>query len=765
MQKVIDKILQSGYTIREIKGDLLVYKTSSKGIVKKAGKIYDNGSGVYFNSLNVPPFKQGKNSYKEIFGDNDKDYAPAKFIKKDTDNTIVIFSNKEFNKATQKEHTLQTFFSKTSNKPLNNFYDVRGVRNSYNNKQKNYLSNEVVYPYFDKDGQFQFAKIVSYGSDGKRIKGDFKTSWFHSYKPIKKALNILDKTISKPTSIFFGEHLIHKNDKVIIVEGEKSAVLLSEIFAELDITFLSTGGANGLSGLNYDGLKNKDVYLFPDKGVKEWFDIGAKQGWHLDKILENNKDAKDNDDVCDFIGKPLWSVIEKRIKDISCSSAVNRKNQLNWREKPKQKATSCRPNFSDFKFRAYEDECAIENPSMESFAGENFKFYEHKFNSISANIDFNEWEGFGLGVMPPTKETFLFRLEKMFRVSKYINSSAEYFEHVKSIKDVFPALLHYIRFNSNYYFDVDYVMSDLVPEWDSKGNDITEYISKPRNWRVLTGGIPNNEFEKLLAEDKKRYSTNKFLKIFKEHSKNGFYVSLKNDIGLSRRNENSFVWDLIKAYNEKVIGCTTINQWNKALEIQEYCNKIYLENNELVQKVCTPYRVCYIEYAKSEPTFKPISINSIVTRGKISKRSVQKYYTHKPDLKVQNKIDTVLDYLLEFPSDISFKRTNRRYIEVTPLYNFKYMKNALKLLIEQEKLEQEYKPLQQDKMELPIISIADAFTGDMKSWKDGVYGCSEQEANGKGDDEFLYHWICINYNITGLDKTDVWANLDAYRIA
>jgi hypothetical protein len=93
------------------------------------------------------------------------------------------------------------------------------------------------------------------------------------------------------------------------------------------------------------------------------------------------------------------------------------------------------------------------------------------------------------------------------------------------------------------------------------------------------------------------------------------------------------------------------------------------------------------------------------------------------------------------------------------------MKNALKLLIEQEKLEQEYKPLQQDKMELPIISIADAFTGDMKSWKDGVYGCSEQEANGKGDDEFLYHWICINYNITGLDKTDVWANLDAYRIA
>ena len=176
------------------------------------------------------------------------------------------------------------------------------------------------------------------------------------------------------------------------MKGKKAAIILQELFA--DVVFIASGGATQLSGLNYDCLNGKDVYLFPDKGVKKWFEIGSKQGWNCSHILEDSIEALGGADVIDFIETPLWLDIETAINGIS-KNETNQALTLQYATKPKQKYTNCLPNWYELKFRGYDDICKIENPSMECFEGKYFKFYENNFYSISANQNFNGWTGYG----------------------------------------------------------------------------------------------------------------------------------------------------------------------------------------------------------------------------------------------------------------------------------------------------------------------------------------------------------------------------------
>ena len=308
--KILEKLQAHRFYTKEAGSKTIIFKEGKR---EKVGKAYDNGSGIYFHSTNVQPFKEGKNSYKEIVG-NDADYIPV-FIKPESATENYTFTGAEYTQQTQKEHTLQVYIEKLKGNPLSNLHCVRGVKNSYKSKKQNYLSNEVAYPYFSYDGDFISAKIVAYNPKGKRVKTGKRKggNWFHSYKPIKDALGILETATSKREKSFFGEHLLKGNNKsIVIVEGEKAAIILQELFT--NVLFIATGGATQLSGLNYDCLKGRDVYLFPDKGVKKWFEIGTKQGWNCSYILEDSPEALKEDDVIDFIEKPLWLKIESAIK-------------------------------------------------------------------------------------------------------------------------------------------------------------------------------------------------------------------------------------------------------------------------------------------------------------------------------------------------------------------------------------------------------------------------------------------------------------------
>ena len=761
INKIKQKLENHQFSIKNVGGKDIVFKVSDKGYKKKVGKIYDNGSGVHFFAQNVHPFVSGKNSYAEIFGNDDTDYKPI-YVKNTTVLNSYVFSNKEYANSTQIENTLRTYITKLKGNTLTNLHCVRGVKNDYNNKQRNYLNNETVYPYFNYDGSFVSAKIVAYNPDGKRLKN--RANWFHSYKPIKKHLNILNEPTSKGKGVFFGEHLLKGNNKkVVIVEGEKGAAVLQELFEHLtDIVFLSSGGATSLNGLNYNCLNDRDVYLFPDKGVQEWFDIGKKRNWNCDYIIENSTDALDGDDVTDFIDKPLWLDITKSFERINEVTVIKQNNatSLNYALKPKIKNNTCLPNWYDLKFRGYEDDADVENPTMECFEGKYFKFYKNGFKSKTANIDFNKWvrpkdESYKL--RPPNEDDFIKGLEKAFRVAKYINRYAETID-IKTVNQQFKYVLYHLQKDSNFSFNAEYVLNELVPEWNAKGNDITEYISEKRNWRVNVpmGGIPNDKFESYLAEDKRRYTTNKYLKLFKHYSKSQLYISLKNDIGMHQRRDNSFVWDLITEYNKEVIGCNTINQWNKSLEIQEYC----IKNTKLHHNFTTLYRSSYIVLQKSKGTFKPISMNSVFTKGKFPYKAIERYFSFKPNENLYKNITAKVDYLLEFTDDLKFKRNKKRLIEVSPLHSLKRMSEILDAAREQEMQMLEMVELQKTKVELPNVLPIDAFDYDLNT-NDGVFGCSEDDAQQKGR-EFLYHWLCHKYKLKGLDAADCWANPEAY---
>ena len=755
-EKLLAKLQAHEYTIKSVGGKNQVYKTSTSGrLTKKVGKIYDNGSGVFFHSNNVAPFIEGKNSFAQIFG-NDA-LAPATvFVKPETKQVSYLFSNKEYTDNTQLEHTLSTYLTKLKGKPLTNLHNIRGAKNDYNNKQRNYLSNQVIYPYFNYAGDFTSAKIIGYDHKAKRTKF---ANWFHAYKPIKEALNLLDKTVSKPESGYFGEHLLKGNDKkVVIVEGEKTAVILQEIFGDItNIIFIATGGCGGLKSIKTECLNGRDVYIYPDKGVKEWFDFASKKGWNCNYILENSEDVLDGDDVADYINKPLWTDIIESFEVINTGIASCKTKSLQYGLKPKQKLEACIPNWYDLNLRGYEDDCEVENPSMKNFAGNYFEFYEREFESLTANINFNGWVGYGAELRPPNEDDFIYRLEKAFRVAKHINFAAETITYVKTVKECFEHVLYHLKANSNFVFSIDYILNELVPEWDAGDNYIEEYISKKRNWRVITGNIPNNKFETYLAEDRRRYTTNKYLKLISNKVENGHYVSAKEDLDM-RKQDNAFIWNLILKYNKEVVGCTTKNQWRTSLKIQGIYIDALGKNTNRVQNVLTPYKVSYIGLANNVTYIKPISMYKVLKDHKIPKLAIKRYNTFKPNKKIANNIRTIVNYLLENPCDLKFERY-KRLIIVKPLYTISQMKERLKNdLIKENHLNEMQINIAPAKDNLMMPKVA--FDYDLVL-DGGIYSCSESEALERGR-EFIFSWLCYKYKLTGLDAADCWANPEAY---
>ena len=759
-QKILLTLQRQQFYIKEVGSKTLVFK---EGKSDKVGKVYDNGQGIFFHSNNVAPFKEGKNSIKDILGDVPADYKPI-FIKSEAVGKNYSFSEAEYIAHTQIEHTLKAYIEKTTKTTLKNLHCVRGVKNTYSNNQKNYLGNEVVFPYFDYDNQFITAKIVSYNPTGKRVKIGVRKSgnWFHSYKPIKDSIGILQQKTYKRKKSFFGEQLLKGNSKnIVIVEGEKTAIICQEKFD--NIIFLATGGATQLKGLNYKYLKGRNVFLFADKGVSEWFEIGKKQGWECSHILENSIEAVEGSDILDYINTPLWNDISNSLKKIGTfalhdtdqnkANALNKPIGLAYSKKSKPNKETCLPNWYELKFRGYDDTAEQTNPTMECFEGKHFKFYKNDFVSWSANIDFNSLVGYGKELREPTETDFIENLEKVFRVAKFINSSAEKITYIKTVSQQFEHVLNHLAINCNYNFNIDFILNELMPEWNSKGNDISEYISKPRNYRVLKGNIPKDKFESYLAEDKRIYSTNTLIKKIYRYIKDKRYISLKNDLQLSHKNENSFIFELVKTYNENVVGCSTINQWNTAKEIQSYCNEI----DKRVQNPYTPYKSTYIECTKNVPKIKPIVIKSILKKAKIPKRAVSRYFNHKPNVKIYKDLMTIAEYLIECPNDLKFLRSKRR-IEVKPLYTIKEMNLKLSEIRETERQSLEMTELQ-NKVNYNITP-GEAFNYELDI-SNGVFSCSEKEATEKGR-EFLYNWLCVNRDLKGIEKSECWANPEAY---
>ncbi len=725
---LVNKLQFYGYTVNN-RG--YVYKHSHTTRRKEvAGQV--NNAGVYFYAQNVEPFKQGQNTFKDILG-NDKPFVYTPFIPEKTIERNFSFDNyiTTTQKRNQFEIYLKKFFKNEQNTSFSNLYDIRGVKNGN-------FEDATLFPYINYDNEFLTAKIVKYNTNtGKRIKQGFANTWFHAEKSIKKQLGIKEK-ISKSIDCFFGEHLLPFNNKpVVIVEAEKTAIFLSEIFK--NIVFIASGGIAKLERLNYDFLINRKVYLFPDNNATEWFKIAEERGWWVSEILENkgekgedvadyilNKDTEERYSIWWELYEELWQIDNNEdIGNIECTS-------LNFKHKKNISFNYCLPIPKELGLNYYSD-----NSKGIGFKGKHFQIYEDDFQVLNANIDFNksyrnETERFHDAKWRQMNVSeFIKNLEKCFRIIKHLNQDKPY-------KHLFSEILYNLVINSNHTFNISYVERALIPLWDNDNNKIEKYY-KFRNWRFFSKEtIHKKDFVISLNNDKKLFQTNQYLKKLQPLLNKNKFI-LPEEIGLHQKTINSYVWNLIKDYNKKVIGCTTLRNYESKLKVSEYLNWWVknvnrLEGKEVLYiKFCSTYYNTNIDCKKICTIYKIPPISVINDNTGIHRKLITEYFNFQPDNAFLMDLKEVVNYHINNAQEFNFSRENK-YIEVNPIHSIEEIRELIKEEI--------------------ILPTKEAFDYDL-DLTDSVLNCTLESAMQQ-DTLFLFSWIAFhNPELTDEEREEV----------
>jgi len=221
----------------------------------------------------------------------DKSKEPFNTIPKD----IFLLSFKDVGKDNFTQWLLKNFPKQNVEKAIKN-YKI-GTAKKFGGKS-------TVFWQIDKYGKVRSGKIMKYSKKtGKRIKEPITCiDWVHT--------SFKDYNLRQ---CFFGEHLLKKypNREVIIVESEKSAVILAIVFG-YDKLFLSCGQLRGLAEDKFKVLRGRKVTLIPDKGEefelvwKNYQRSLQKQGFDVSLYsISQYTELEDGDDVADLILKSI----------------------------------------------------------------------------------------------------------------------------------------------------------------------------------------------------------------------------------------------------------------------------------------------------------------------------------------------------------------------------------------------------------------------------------------------------------------------------
>lgn len=131
----------------------------------------------------------------------------------------------------------------------------------------------VIYWQIDQLGQVHDGKLMWYGPDCHRLKNR-NASWVMYL--LKKHFGI-PQTAFQSSHVFFGTHLLCHNKHrpvVCVVEAEKSAVILSELYPQY--IWLAAGGMGEVQVKKFLPLQHYRVILFPDtdpdgRAYKCWY--------------------------------------------------------------------------------------------------------------------------------------------------------------------------------------------------------------------------------------------------------------------------------------------------------------------------------------------------------------------------------------------------------------------------------------------------------------------------------------------------------------
>lgn len=149
----------------------------------------------------------------------------------------------------------------------------------------------VIYWQIDQLGQVHDGKLMWYGPDCHRLKHR-NASWVMFL--LKQHFDI-PLSAFQPTHVFFGTHLLKYDGRckmadvksvksvcpitVCVVEAEKSAVILSELYPQY--IWLAAGGMNEVQVSKFLPLQHYRVILFPDtdpegRAFRTWYDAAQQ---------------------------------------------------------------------------------------------------------------------------------------------------------------------------------------------------------------------------------------------------------------------------------------------------------------------------------------------------------------------------------------------------------------------------------------------------------------------------------------------------------
>ena len=549
----IDYIESKGF---QIKGRYIFKRSESNNRHKVVGQL--NDSNFFLYSENVYPFKQGTNYFDNstIADPNYIHYIKKEKLKVSNDFNVTF---EQFIEVTKEKSIFTDWLNRKTNTFLNkgseNYFDLRGVYSGY-------MENSVCFPFIDIDGNFITAQIIKYDSKGSRIKSQFSTNWFHSYKDIKKNLELTD-SYSVPVKCFFGENYLKDSDNIVaIVEAPKTASILKEVYPNID--WLATAGETQISTKNLSVLENRTVILFPDAHSSVWSEFAKKNNFYCSNIL-NVDSVQKGDDIADHIfntGSSVYSEIHDQLTGISdgVTGAIDSYDELELNfqitgaeqgyftiinpQYKKEKVQLSVNNASEFKvifrdklFSIYEKEFVKEEGCL--------KGYE----IYSAQVDWHRPVIEKGGFRQMNEREFIFQLQGCFRILKALNP--------KIYLDVFERSLNNFK-DSNYSFNKDYVLYDLVKQWDNCKRDLSIF-KKVRDWRYTgSKSLTREEFIKELNNSRYRANLNSKANALYDVLSENRFIDIETDL-LIQSNYNTYrrLTDLAKEWNEFVIGSKT----------------------------------------------------------------------------------------------------------------------------------------------------------------------------------------------------------------
>lgn len=638
----INYIESKGFRIR----GTYIYKANK--LSKVIGKL--NESNFFFFSENVYPFKQGVNYFNETTLTDGKRYQEYIKIEKENERNDFNCDLDSYIDVTKTSSIFLNYLDSQTKKYLskksNNYFDIRGIATGY-------LENAVCFPFFDYEGKFKTAQIIRYKENGKRVKEGFNTNWFHSYKPIKRDLGLKEKDkYSVKMDTFFGEHYLKGSTNIVgIVEAPKTAVILKEIYPNID--WIATAGQSNLRSKNLHLLQDRKVVLFPDAKGKSnisktsslWQDVAGEYGFNTCNILDEFG-AKEGSDIADYIFDSDFEGYSQLHEYLFSLNNGNFDFDFN-------------AGALEFQFRRIANDVHYftavpylykgkgvlmqednSNDYNVIFKGKYFDIYNDKYTILNAQIDWHKQdtknkEGKLVGF---DEESFKFHLQKCFRILKKLNPD--------NYLSIFEKTLNSLNQNSNFNFSSRYVNYVLVPIWDNWNDDLSRFF-KHRNWKYTFGKqVTRAEFGAFLNDDKFRCKLEMRLLSFADVIKENRFIDYTTDLGLSSKAGSrgySQIIDLVKQYNEDVIGAKTYKTWLNKID---FFHKI----DECTKNYPLHIRDTYIVGKKMYNDISILKMSEI--SGVTNRSTIKRYLTFKPNQDTRNIVKNQIKFLLSNITDI-----------------------------------------------------------------------------------------------------------------